>query len=93
MQGAELSAEKWSKQLGGTGSVATIADLENVGESVTDLNVNTEILTSANNREQLLNDIKTILEDLTSVTRVSSFESKNQLKKLGTAIKDTSEYV
>jgi hypothetical protein len=76
----------------GTTPVATVADLENVGGSITG-NINAEMLTSANNRETILSEIKVILQELSTNTKDASTVAKRSADKQRKATIDSSEWV
>jgi hypothetical protein len=66
---------------------------KSVGETIQELSVDDEMLTSANNRETTLTEIKTILEDLTATTKSAKSDQARGTKKLATAVAAGSPYI
>ena len=81
LEGADLSA---------AGTTAT-AGLVNAGN--TTIAVNADLLTSANNRETILGEIKVLLEDLGKVTKDAKSGAERNAKKATMAIAAANPYI
>ena len=65
---------------------------QTVGDTIADLGIDADMLTSANNRETILGEIKVLLEELNVTTKNANSASERSTKKLTTAVAAANPY-
>jgi hypothetical protein len=77
--------------MGGATTTAVTADLVNAGNTTID--VNADMLTSANNRETILSEIKVLLQELNVTTKDAKAGSEKSARKLKNAVSAADPYI